>query len=328
MSEFEDAKAILNAAAQTENDDNGEELQIDDESQLLEGEESNQDENLEQKNDESDQDDTEFNLNDDYNVSDLSKAIGVEAEDIYNMQISLSEGHKPVRLGDIKDSFQTVNHENEELKSQLESQAEQIQQAQAGLTQNQQVSNEMMQVQGEIASIQQQFNGINWADEEAENPGHAALMRQKLNEQYQSAQNKAVQLDQLQSQQKQQFLAGQHKKMYEILPEWKDDAVKRADQDLIRSTLKNNGYSDDEINKIADPTVLKMVRRLAQFEANELKAKEVVKAVVKTPKVLRGKGRFKANKISATEKAVAKAHKTKNKHDELDAARALLSGRI
>ena len=108
------------------------------------------------------------------------------------------------------------------------------------------------------------------------------------------------------------------------MPEWKDNAKKTEDQNAIRESLKNNNFTDDEINNIEDPRLLVLARKLARYEKAETETADIVKKVKKAPKVLRGKGGRFVKKVSKVDKALQNHQRANTRNSEVDAVKALL----
>lgn len=275
--------------------------------------------------DNSEEDDFEFNVNDDFNVAQLSEAIGLEPEELYNMQISLSDDADPVRLGDIKDTFQSMNRENDTLQAKVTEQAQLIEQGKQGFNEQNTLNQGVMQVQGALAALDQQFAAVNWPEEERLDPGNAALMRQKFQEQANKIQKQGQLLDQKQKDRSATYFAEQKKKMYDIIPQWKDQAVEKTDKAQMRTTLNAFGFTDQIINSVNDPLLLKLALEYTQLVAANKAAKIEVNKVKKAPKMIRGRGKVPARKTQARDKAVSRAHRTGKKGDELNAVKHILS---
>jgi len=188
----------------------------------------------------------------------------------------------------------------------------------------------MMQGKSQLAMLEQQYNNVNWAEEERVNPGNAALMKQKFSEQYNLITNGLNQLQQYEANQSKQRLQESFTAMYEIIPEWSDNKeVERADKALIRTTLNDYGFTDSAIDSINSPLLMKLARDFSNLLKDKNDAVETVKKVKKAPKILRGKGgRFVSKKSNTVDLAIAKAKQTHNKKDEFNAVKALLGGKM
>jgi hypothetical protein len=165
-------------------------------------------------------------------------------------------------------------------------------------------------------------------------PSEAALKRQKL---WQARQETGMKMQQLH--QHEQAIQGkrireQKTKMMDLIPAWRDDNVRKADQDALRGHLKANyGFSDNELNRIEDARTMAVLQDyiVTKRELDELKSKAdaATKRVRQAPRVLRDKGgRFMAqqgdDELKTIEALSAKAKRTGNKYDAQAAAAAIL----
>ena len=260
-----------------------------------------------------------------YSPKQLAEAIDWDTKDLYEgLVIPLDDGQEALPLGELKNNYQNLTRENATMKTQLEEQGGQLQQAQSGFSQNQQVSAEMLQAHSYLESINRMEQSTNWKELEELDAADAVLKRQKFQQARADVQGQIQLLTQQQEQAKAVYLQQAAVKMVEIIPGWSDAKAKQADQDVIRAHMQTAGFVDQEINQIADPRVMGLLKELIDLRSKVAAAGEAVKKVRKAPKVIRGRGAKQVKKGEATQQRVTKARQTGGKNDALNAVKSLI----
>lgn len=261
--------------------------------------------------------------------SDLAEAVGWEAGDLYDgLVVPLDDGQEPLALGDLKNGYQDQRRQISDLETQLEQAQTGAQEGQQQFGQIQQMSNQMMQLNGYMQSLDRMEQQTDWKDLEEFQPAEAALKRQKIQQARQETQQAMQQLQQQEQGIRQQNMQKAAVKLVELVPTWKETEAKKADQSVIRTHMKTYGFNDQEINGIADPRAMAMLKELIDLRAQVTAAKAAVKKVRKAPQLLRNAaGRFKPqdNKVANADKVIARAKQTGNKNDQLNAAKAVFA---
>jgi hypothetical protein len=187
------------------------------------------------------------------------------------------------------------------------------------------ISQELQQAQQAIYQINKEFNDVDWQRFESEQPGEAALARQKMMEQHQQAQGQIMRVKEHEAQSARENIQAMSSKLIELVPEWKDAEVRGTEQGEIRGALIEAGYTPNMLANAQDPIAISLVRELLQLRKQVSGANDEVARVRKAPKVLRNSsGRFAAKANQQALDAVAQAKKSPTKHSELAAAKALL----
>lgn len=259
-------------------------------------------------------------------IADLAKAIEVEPEYLYGMEIGMGDGQPAVPLGELKDKYQESLRERATLETQLQEQQAFVKQAQTGQNQNQQASNELIEASGRLNEINRQYNAIDWAEYEAKDAGEAALARQKFHEAANQTQSQIQQINQYQQQQQAVSMQDAAMQLTALIPEWKDVDIKQREQKQIRDAMLGAGYSEQAVANIADPIAVSAWRELLQLRAEKAGASAAIEKVKSAPKVLKGRGRT-AESSTRVNDLVTKARSSGNKYDALAAAKAVLSAR-
>lgn len=124
-----------------------------------------------------------------------------------------------------------------------------------------------------------QYNGFNWVQFAQTNPQEYApayAQFQQLRDGYTQASNQFMQLAQAANQVEQNMdvahLSKERSKLFDAVPEWRDENRFAADQGRIRKYLAERGLNDVEINRISDSRAV-LIARDAMRYAEAIKAK-------------------------------------------------------
>ena len=260
-----------------------------------------------------------------YTPKQMAEAIDWDTKDLYEgLVIPLDDGQEALPLGELKNNYQNLTRENATMKTQLEKQGGQLQQAQSGFAQNQQVSGEMLQAMSYLESINRMEQSTDWKELEEVDATEAVLKRQKFQQARADVQGQIQLLTQQQEQAKQVYKQQAALKMVEIIPSWKDATVMQAEQDVIRTHMHTVGFADQEINQIIDPRVMGLLKELVDLRGKFAAAGDAAKKVRKAPRVITGRRGIKPKKGDDTKARVNKARQTGGKNDALNAVKSLI----
>lgn len=258
-------------------------------------------------------------------LNQLAEAIEVDTEFLYGIEIAMADGGDAVPIGEIKDKFQNLNREKTALETQLQQQEEQLKLAQSGVMQNQSMSNDLMLAMGEANDIARQYNEVDWATYEEQDPGAAALARQKFQEANTVAQQRIKQVQMQQSQQQQAAINEGYQTILKTIPEWNNEEVREKERGELHQMLLAEGYQENEISLESNPIATRLARELMQYRAKDEAAQAAVKRVRNAPQVLKRGGNIPKAK-DATAQLVSKAKNTGSKQDRLNAVKSILGG--
>lgn len=231
---------------------------------------------------------------------------GATPEDLYGLEIVSSADGQPVTVGTLKDHYQqreSFNAEKAEFERQRQETVAQLeearQQAAIAAGQNAEVPEELLQARATMQALVQQAQAVNWQELERDDPGEAALTRQKYRDAYQAAEGRYNQMQAQVEQQRQaayqQYIAKQQEAMYQRIPDWRDQEKFNAEKAEIEQLAAQYGYTKGDIESIVDPRQAHMLRdfmRLSKhFGSATAQAKQVkergnriLRARVKPPK--------------------------------------------
>ena len=264
-------------------------------------------------------------------VAQLAKAIDVEPEFLYDIEIGMGDGEDPVKLGELKDKYTALLKTSGEQTTQLEEQSGELNNVADMTQQGQGVSQEMMAAFSRMDAIKQQYEGTDWKAMEEDDPGEAALMKQKFQEAFNAAQGQVQQAQKQMQDYKAQVLQKAGESMLRLMPDWTDIEVRKEAQAGIRKLLLAEGANDNYINQIQDPVAMKLLNELVQWRAKGKAAADAVHKVHKAPKVLKNAGKFKPNpqkNLAKLKEAARTARPSGRKNAEMAAVKALLGASV
>ena len=193
-------------------------------------------------------------------------------------------------------------------------------------------------LQKQLEKVAQEESGLDWKTLEAQDPGEAALKRQKFAERKAAVRSevaelaKAYQQNQLKAQQEDQEkqaqrLIDEREALLAKLPEWKDEDTAAAEQKSLTEYLTSQELSEDAIHQTAfDHKLLIMARKAMLYDQIKQKAEPAKKKLVKVPKTLKpGSTKPESNsnqtQINELQRRISA---NPNSADALDAAREIV----
>jgi len=273
---------------------------------------------------EGDEPDAEPEGKDAYTVAEIAEALGWDVADLYNHMVLPVDDGEPIPLGKLKDARHEIATTKEELergRQELEQQRqEQQQQLQQWLQQQNQVSEERAKAQQQLSALEVRYNDLRSQEQKAlQSNDTAALARinsevRNVLAEYGHHKGQLAQLEQHENVQRQQFIEQdrwQHyQKLLEVVPEWRDEAKAREENERINSMLVEKiGFSPQELGGIYDYRARVLARwALRGMEAAE-REQAGRKALKAAPKKLikPGGGKAPDTRSAKLKSVVAKA---------------------
>lgn len=148
------------------------------------------------------------------------------------------------------------------------------------------------------AALQEQSKSVNWAELLETNPAEY-LKQQHLANARQAALNQAgqelgrlQQAHQAEQQEAQKaYVRAQQDELLAKLPEWKDDAKRKADTTALREYVLNQGYTPEWLDNLTDAKAVVILRKAMLYDEARSKAALAAKKVATLPtKVLQPGG--------------------------------------
>ncbi len=143
-----------------------------------------------------------------------------------------------------------------------------------------------------------EYQGINWAELEANDPGRFAAMQQKYGVRYQQVQQAKEQANQVLARQRQEMAQRQGQAQQQVLsqerealvaarPSWSDQAAFETDRAAIIDYGKTHGLTEEELMGITDHRFLLILDDARKVGQIQKKAEIAKKKVKRVPKVLK-----------------------------------------
>ena len=179
-----------------------------------------------------------------------------------------------------------------------------------------------------------EFDNVDWTELRTNDPDEYLLLRERKREQDEKVQSiqqqRGVVLQQQQhayQAQMVQFLAGENDKLSgkDGIDGWKDTKSRGDIQKKIAEYGANAGFSSEELGKLADSRVLKMMHKAALYDEMQSKGKKIAgKKKAKAPvKVVKG-GQSKTKREMSAEKKAELKKRSRQTGSTRDAANAFL----
>lgn len=235
-------------------------------------------------------------------TSDLSKFLGIDESLIdvdddgtVKLKTKIDGAEGTAKLTDLLKSYQLEGHvnkksmevaEREKALQQYMQQAES--QAQARLKHVESLANVAAR------ELLKDYNSIDWNTLEVQDPGQAALLRQKFQErQYQIRsvineveQNKTLQ-EQKAQEQRQSMLSAEAQKLPELIPEWKDDAIASKERGEIMQWGVKAGFTPDELSQVAIASHVAVLRKAMLYDKLQQSKPAIENKVRTAPKLVK-----------------------------------------
>lgn len=235
-------------------------------------------------------------------TTDLAKLLGVD-EDALDLDEDGSVKFKTkingesgaAKLAEMLKSYQLEGHVNK--RSMEVAEKEKALQARAAEA-DQQFKRQLEYAEGltNIAAKQlmEDYQSIPWAQLEAENPGQAALLRQKFQDKqnqlrgvYQNIEQNRQQSMAKQQQLMQQHIAKEAERLVELIPEWKDSSVANKERAEIREWGLKQGFTPEEMDTVGKASIVVMLRKAMKHDQLQQKKPEIENRVRQAPKIVK-----------------------------------------
>lgn len=275
-------------------------------------------------------------------IVELADSLETDPSELYNLEIPMSDGMEPLSISSLKDFYVQHHRDSEALKSEraaLESEKEkakaffeeQNQQYQQSNQQFAQMTPELQASVDTIRNLQSQYNMIDWAKAEDDDPGEAALMRQKFTDAMTEAQTRystiSNQVQAFQHQQLEQFKAQQANVIMKEIPEWRDASVRNSEWSELSSLISSYGFSQKDLESVYDARIIKVMSDYARlkkkFDSASPENRQRNRSTGKT--LSNGKLRLKPSKKNLRKKIIEKGAASNDQRDKAAAVSAILN---
>lgn len=229
----------------------------------------------------------------------LAEHFGLEPADLYNLRvpIELEDGeHGEFTLSELKDGFR-ARQVSEAAAKKATQQREAFEARQAEVEKVEKQWEARMQETAATLQVAEQhlaheFNAIDWANLQSEDPGDYAAKRLAFNERHAALEGAKRQLVQswASAKEEQEQQAEQHRAealereqaaMLKAIPEWRDEDAAKLERAELATYLETHGFGTDEVAGIADHRHIVLARKAMLYDKHVKAADATKKRVVR-----------------------------------------------
>ena len=247
-------------------------------------------------------------------LAELAEHIGADVADLYNLKIPVTgpDGQKTeITLGEYKDSYREaamVKAEREKVHAETEKARAELNQKSQFLDVAYNQANMMMQAAER--QLLGDFGGLEQL--QTTDPTQYVLKRQQLTDRQNELNNlrqQAIQHYQQQQQQtlqqqeaqRQQLLQQESQRLIEVIPSWKDEKVRSAEQAELTNFLVNSGFQEEEVSTISRAAIVDIARKAMLYDKmKKVEPNAKKKAVTIGKKVIHSSAKPNRSAVKAT----------------------------
>ena len=256
-------------------------------------------------------------------LNNLANDLEIDIEDMYALNLNLSNDEN-MTLGGLKDFYET-NRDIEALRQDLTTQKENLQADADTMRSTPQVSNELLQARAQVLSIQDQYNRTDWDGLRADNPGNYAATMQDFQQQFAIAKdNEAVAEQGVDAHQKQARQL-QLDRLFEAMPELKDDKVRQEAAASVNKFASRYGFSASDVDNIEDSRLMRLLIDASRITSAQSTAKEKLEKVAPQGNKTSASRPVPSSRKASLKRLTEKAKASGDRRDQTNAVAALLN---
>ena len=211
-------------------------------------------------------------------LNDFAKDVEVEMEDVYQLSVKMPN-EEDMTITELK-NFRIDNADIIQIKQDIQNREVELQAQSEAMRDVPQVSNELMQARAKVLSIQDQYNRTNWDAIRQENPAEWSALQQDFRNQFEGAKAQEAEASTQVDNQKTQARQFQQDRLFEAMPELKDDTVRQEAGARVQRFASKYGYSAQDVAGIDDSRLMRLLIDVSKAEGAVATVKEKLK---KTP---------------------------------------------
>jgi hypothetical protein len=235
-------------------------------------------------------------------TSDLAKYLGVEESALdldedgtVKLRTKIDGTEGAAKLADLLKTYQINGHAENKAREVAERekalQARQ-QEAEQQFTQRLQYAENLTNVAAN--QLLQEYQSINWPALEQQDPGQAALLRQKFQDKqaqlrgvFSSLQQQKSEADQKTQAEKHAALVKEAERLPALIPEWKDAQVAAKERQELRDWAIKAGYEPSEIDGISKAHHVAVLRKAMLADRVQAQRPEIENRIRQAPKLVK-----------------------------------------
>ncbi len=235
-------------------------------------------------------------------TADLAKYLGVEADQLdldedgtVKLKTKVDGKDGAAKLSQLIKDHQIQGAAENRLRAATERETAlqaREQEVQQQFTQRLQYAESLVNVAA--TDLMREFQSINWPALEQQDPGQAALMRQKFQERQQSLRGVLNQVEQNKAQLKQQaedsrksLVVKQAERLMSLVPEWKDDKVADKERGEIRKWATDSGFEAGELDGFVLAHHVAVMRKAMLYDQQQKLRPAIEAQVRQAPKLVK-----------------------------------------
>ena len=262
-------------------------------------------------------------------LNNLADELDVPIEDMYALGMNIPKSKAfpdggNITLGELKD-FYTKNVNIDQEREALTQRETALQEQSEQVSDVPRVSNELLQARAQVLAIQDAYNRTDWNGLRHANPAEFAALQQDFRTQFEAAKGQEALTTQQFEDHRQETQRIQRERLFEIMPDLKDDKILTDTVVQVTEYAKKYGVTAKEIDEIQDHRVMRMLIDASRSESAKVtgKEKQVVKKAPVTSKPAVAKSL--PGRKAALKRLTEKARQSGQRRDQVKAVTALLN---
>lgn len=222
-------------------------------------------------------------------LNNLADELDVSVKDMYALGLKIPKSEAfpeggDVTLGELKD-FYTKNVNIDQERDALKQREQELQTQSEQVSEVPKISNELLQSRAQVLAIQDAYNRTDWQGLRHTNQAEYAALQQDFRMQFETAKHQEMTATQQFEDHKLASAKIQQERLFEIMPELKEDKVREETAVQVAAYASKYGITAKEIDDVTDHRIMRMLIESSRSETAKTKGKEkqeVKKAPVTT----------------------------------------------
>jgi hypothetical protein len=235
-------------------------------------------------------------------TTDLAKYLGIEESALdldedgtVKLKTKVDGQEGAAKLADLLKSYQLQEHVDRKSRDAAEKEKAlqaRSQEAEQQFAQRLQYAENLTNVASQ--QLMAEFQSVDWKSLEAQDPGTAALYRQKFHERqaqlaqvFQNIQREKSEGDRKSQTAKHEELQREAQRLPTLIPEWKDETVAVKERAEIRDWALKNGYEPSEVDSISKANQVAALRKAMLADRLQASKPAIENKVRQAPKLVK-----------------------------------------
>jgi len=216
-------------------------------------------------------------------LNDFASDAEVEIADVYQLSVKMPNELGDMTITELKD-FVTENHDIQGRQQEIQERATELEERENVLRDVPKISNEVIQARAKVLAIQDQYNATNWEQLRANNVAEWSARQQEFQMAFETAKQQEQQASQSAEQQQQQAIRFAQERLFEKVPELKDEEVRQQAAARVQKLTSRYGFTARDIAAIDNPNLMHMLIDLSNLDVAKEQAKVKLENKKNAPK--------------------------------------------